>query len=130
MVPWKQKVQWENNIINYYKSCHGKKSKKNFFIVFIFVIVKWLTQSSFVFFTSHSDDLLSQYLLQLVQALKYESYLDCDLGLFLLRRALANQRIGHFLFWHLRYKDWFVVWWCMPLQVMWGIWFDVSCGVC
>ncbi|PIK40148.1 phosphatidylinositol 4,5-bisphosphate 3-kinase catalytic subunit beta isoform [Apostichopus japonicus] len=49
-----------------------------------------------------TDDLLSQYLLQLVQALKYESYLDCDLGLFLLRRALANQRIGHFLFWHLR----------------------------
>ncbi|KAJ8021905.1 Phosphatidylinositol 4,5-bisphosphate 3-kinase catalytic subunit beta isoform [Holothuria leucospilota] len=49
-----------------------------------------------------TDDLLSQYLLQLVQALKHESYLDCDLGLFLLRRALANQRIGHFLFWHMR----------------------------
>nr|BAQ19553.1 phosphatidylinositol 4,5-bisphosphate 3-kinase catalytic subunit beta isoform [Patiria pectinifera] len=48
------------------------------------------------------DSQLSQYLLQLVQALKYETHLDCELGQFLLRRALANQRIGHFLFWHLR----------------------------
>lgn len=50
----------------------------------------------------HSDDELLQYLIQLVQVLKYESYLDCDLTTFLLERALSNRRIGHFLFWHLR----------------------------
>ncbi|XP_030842482.1 phosphatidylinositol 4,5-bisphosphate 3-kinase catalytic subunit beta isoform [Strongylocentrotus purpuratus] len=49
-----------------------------------------------------TDDQLSQYLLQLVQALKYETHLDCAIGKFLLDRALSNQRIGHFLFWHLR----------------------------
>uniref|UniRef100_A0A8C5NGS4 phosphatidylinositol-4,5-bisphosphate 3-kinase n=1 Tax=Gouania willdenowi TaxID=441366 RepID=A0A8C5NGS4_GOUWI len=49
-----------------------------------------------------SDDELLQYLIQLVQVLKYESYLDCVLTTFLLERALANRRIGHFLFWYLR----------------------------
>ncbi|KAK0150945.1 Phosphatidylinositol 4,5-bisphosphate 3-kinase catalytic subunit delta isoform [Merluccius polli] len=49
-----------------------------------------------------SDNDLLQYLIQLVQVLKYESYLDCDLTTFLLDRALSNKRIGHFLFWHLR----------------------------
>ncbi|KAJ1528067.1 hypothetical protein ONE63_007985 [Megalurothrips usitatus] len=49
-----------------------------------------------------SDEDLSLYLLQLVQALKHESYLSCDLVEFLLRRALNNQKIGHYLFWHLR----------------------------
>ncbi|KDR21011.1 phosphatidylinositol 4,5-bisphosphate 3-kinase catalytic subunit delta isoform [Zootermopsis nevadensis] len=49
-----------------------------------------------------SDEDLSLYLLQLVQALKHESYLFCDLVEFLLRRALSNQKIGHYLFWHLR----------------------------
>ncbi|XP_036387952.1 phosphatidylinositol 4,5-bisphosphate 3-kinase catalytic subunit delta isoform [Megalops cyprinoides] len=49
-----------------------------------------------------SDRELFQYLLQLVQVLKYESYLDCDLTNFLLERALSNKKIGHFLFWHLR----------------------------
>ena len=34
--------------------------------------------------------------------MKHESYLYCDLVEFLLQRALNNQRIGHFLFWHLR----------------------------
>uniref|UniRef100_A0AAR2JDK6 Phosphatidylinositol-4,5-bisphosphate 3-kinase n=1 Tax=Pygocentrus nattereri TaxID=42514 RepID=A0AAR2JDK6_PYGNA len=48
------------------------------------------------------DDELFQYLLQLVQVLKYESYLDCDLTTFLLERALSNKKIGHFLYWHLR----------------------------
>uniref|UniRef100_A0A452VI70 phosphatidylinositol-4,5-bisphosphate 3-kinase n=1 Tax=Ursus maritimus TaxID=29073 RepID=A0A452VI70_URSMA len=48
------------------------------------------------------DDELFRYLLQLVQVLKYESYLDCELAKFLLARALANRKIGHFLFWHLR----------------------------
>jgi phosphatidylinositol-4,5-bisphosphate 3-kinase len=45
------------------------------------------------------DDQLLAYLLQLVQVLKYESYLDCDLARFLLRRALKSQRVGHFFFW-------------------------------
>ncbi|XP_071510184.1 phosphatidylinositol 4,5-bisphosphate 3-kinase catalytic subunit alpha isoform-like [Diadema antillarum] len=49
-----------------------------------------------------SDEQLSLYLLQLVQVLKYESYLDNPLARFLLRRSLYNQRIGHFFFWHLR----------------------------
>ncbi|XP_051714057.1 phosphatidylinositol 4,5-bisphosphate 3-kinase catalytic subunit delta isoform isoform X3 [Oryctolagus cuniculus] len=49
-----------------------------------------------------TDEELFQYLLQLVQVLKYESYLDCELTKFLLGRALANRKIGHFLFWHLR----------------------------
>nr|XP_006815238.1 PREDICTED: LOW QUALITY PROTEIN: phosphatidylinositol 4,5-bisphosphate 3-kinase catalytic subunit beta isoform-like [Saccoglossus kowalevskii] len=49
-----------------------------------------------------SDDELVQYPLQLVQALKYESYLDCDLARFLLKKAIENQTIGHYLFWHLR----------------------------
>lgn len=37
-----------------------------------------------------------------MQAIKHESYLDCDLVEFLLERALRNQRIGHYFFWHLR----------------------------
>lgn len=49
-----------------------------------------------------TDEQLSLYLLQLVQALKYESYLYCDLVEFLLERAFNNQRIGHQLFWLLR----------------------------
>ncbi|XP_014210084.1 phosphatidylinositol 4,5-bisphosphate 3-kinase catalytic subunit delta isoform [Copidosoma floridanum] len=49
-----------------------------------------------------SDDDLSLFLLQLVQALKHENHLSCELSEFLLRRALNNQRIGHFLFWHLK----------------------------
>lgn len=49
-----------------------------------------------------SDEELSQYLLQLVQVLKYEPFLDCALSRFLLERALDNRRIGQFLFWHLR----------------------------
>lgn len=49
-----------------------------------------------------SDEDLLLYLLQLVQAIKHELYHDCDLVRFLIERALSNQRIGHFLFWHLR----------------------------
>uniref|UniRef100_A0AAJ7WKG1 phosphatidylinositol-4,5-bisphosphate 3-kinase n=1 Tax=Petromyzon marinus TaxID=7757 RepID=A0AAJ7WKG1_PETMA len=49
-----------------------------------------------------TDDKLSQYLIQLVQVLKYEQYLDNPLARFLLRKALTNQRIGHFFFWHLK----------------------------
>ncbi|GAB6031821.1 hypothetical protein CHUAL_010223 [Chamberlinius hualienensis] len=49
-----------------------------------------------------SDEDLLLYLLQLVQAVKHESYLYSDLVEFLLQRALNNQKIGHFFFWHLR----------------------------
>lgn len=41
-------------------------------------------------------------MLQIVQALKHESYIYNDLVRFLLERALENQRIGHTLFWLLR----------------------------
>jgi hypothetical protein len=34
-----------------------------------------------------------------IQVLKYESHMDNDLTRFLLRRALKNQRVGHFFFW-------------------------------
>ncbi|GAB6018709.1 Phosphatidylinositol 4,5-bisphosphate 3-kinase catalytic subunit alpha isoform [Chamberlinius hualienensis] len=57
--------------------------------------VKWLDELL-------TDDKLSQYLLELVQVLKYEPFLDNELAHFLLRRALLNQKIGHFFFWHLR----------------------------
>lgn len=50
-----------------------------------------------------SDEELSQYLLQLVQVLRYEPYYDCALTHFLLERAQRNRKIGHFLFWHLRW---------------------------
>ncbi|XP_043932279.1 phosphatidylinositol 4,5-bisphosphate 3-kinase catalytic subunit alpha isoform-like [Protopterus annectens] len=49
-----------------------------------------------------TDDRLSQYLIQLVQVLKYEQYLDNPLARFLIKKALTNQRIGHFFFWHLK----------------------------
>ncbi|XP_071110471.1 phosphatidylinositol 4,5-bisphosphate 3-kinase catalytic subunit beta isoform-like isoform X1 [Haliotis cracherodii] len=49
-----------------------------------------------------SDEELSRYLLQLVQALKYETHLCCPLVEFLLTRALGNQHIGHQLFWLLK----------------------------
>ncbi|XP_017084923.1 phosphatidylinositol 4,5-bisphosphate 3-kinase catalytic subunit delta isoform [Drosophila eugracilis] len=51
---------------------------------------------------SLKDEDLLLYLLQLVQAIKHESYLESDLVVFLLERALRNQRIGHYFFWHLR----------------------------
>ena len=60
-------------------------------------------EPQYVFLTCFSDSELEQYLLQLVQVLKYESYLECELVKFLLQRALRNQRIGHYFFWLLRY---------------------------
>lgn len=56
--------------------------------------VKWLE--------SMSDEDLAQYLLQLVQTLKYEPYLNNSLSQLLLSRSLLNRKIGHFFFWHLR----------------------------
>ncbi|XP_064408941.1 phosphatidylinositol 4,5-bisphosphate 3-kinase catalytic subunit alpha isoform isoform X2 [Latimeria chalumnae] len=49
-----------------------------------------------------TDEKLSQYLIQLVQVLKYEQYLDNPLARLLIKKALTNQRIGHFFFWHLK----------------------------
>jgi len=49
-----------------------------------------------------SDEELGQYLLQLVQTLKYEPYMDNPLSRMLLKRALLNRKIGHFFFWHLK----------------------------
>uniref|UniRef100_A0A8C2BQB5 Phosphatidylinositol-4,5-bisphosphate 3-kinase, catalytic subunit gamma n=1 Tax=Cyprinus carpio TaxID=7962 RepID=A0A8C2BQB5_CYPCA len=51
--------------------------------------------------TLEDDDVL-RYLLQLVQAVKFEPYHDSALARFLLKRALRSKRIGHFLFWFLR----------------------------
>ncbi|KAK2726675.1 hypothetical protein QYM36_007493, partial [Artemia franciscana] len=56
---------------------------------------KWLNESL-------TDDELLKYLLQLVQTLKYEPYLDNDLFKFLLSRGLTNKKVGHYLFWHLK----------------------------
>jgi hypothetical protein len=50
-----------------------------------------------------SDDELALYMLQLVQQLKFENYVDSALSRFLLRRALTNQKlIGHIYFWLLQ----------------------------
>ncbi|XP_069485232.1 phosphatidylinositol 4,5-bisphosphate 3-kinase catalytic subunit gamma isoform [Ambystoma mexicanum] len=48
------------------------------------------------------DDDVLHYLLQLVQAVKFEPYHDSALARFLLKRGLRSKRIGHFLFWFLR----------------------------
>ncbi len=48
---------------------------------------RWLDKSL-------SNDTLSQFLLQLVQTLKYEPYLDNELARFLLKRSLLNKKIG------------------------------------
>lgn len=49
------------------------------------------------------DDDISDYLLQLIQALRYEPYLDCALTRFLLRRAVASPNLlGHYFFWYLK----------------------------
>ncbi|XP_034021284.1 phosphatidylinositol 4-phosphate 3-kinase C2 domain-containing subunit beta [Thalassophryne amazonica] len=51
---------------------------------------------------SISDSELLDFLPQLVQALKYECYLDSSLIRFLLRRAIGDIRIAHYLFWLLK----------------------------
>ncbi|KAM4795805.1 LOW QUALITY PROTEIN: phosphatidylinositol 4-phosphate 3-kinase C2 domain-containing subunit beta [Rhinophrynus dorsalis] len=53
-------------------------------------------------FDSVSDAELLDYLPQLVQALKYECYLDSPLVRFLLRRAICDLRITHYFFWLLK----------------------------
>jgi hypothetical protein len=51
---------------------------------------------------SLSDEELARHMLQLIQQLKYEPYMDSALARFLLRRAVKSRRyIGHLLFWQL-----------------------------
>lgn len=50
-------------------------------------LARWLDKSL-------TNDALSQFLLQLVQTLKYEPYLDNELARFLLKRSLLNKKIG------------------------------------
>ncbi len=38
-----------------------------------------------------SDEDVAKFLMQLVQTLKYEPYLDCPLAVMLLKRALLNR---------------------------------------
>ncbi|CAH0748005.1 unnamed protein product [Diatraea saccharalis] len=72
-----------------------------------------------------SDEDLLLYLLQLVQALKHESYLMCDLSVFLLQRAFKNMIIGHYLFWHLRSEM------HMPsVSVRFGLMLEAYCRGC
>jgi Phosphoinositide 3-kinase family, accessory domain (PIK domain) len=66
------------------------------------LIICLLEMSELLILYIFSDEELSLYLLQLVQALKHESYLYCDLAELLIRKAIENQRIGHFFFWHLK----------------------------
>lgn len=51
-----------------------------------------------------SDEELLDYLLQLTQVLKYESYHDSALARFLIKRSLRNRTIGHFFFWYLKVR--------------------------
>lgn len=51
---------------------------------------------------SISDAELLDYLPQLVQALKYECYLDSPLVRFLMKRAICDLRISHYFFWLLK----------------------------
>ena len=53
--------------------------------------------------SNFSDDELSLYMIELVQALQYESHHYSALGEFLIERSLANPfMVGHEFFWQLR----------------------------
>lgn len=55
---------------------------------------------------SHLEELtnaeVEDYLLQLCQVLKHETYHDSPLSRFLLQRAIRNKRVGHYLYWSLK----------------------------
>ncbi|XP_065319606.1 phosphatidylinositol 4,5-bisphosphate 3-kinase catalytic subunit alpha isoform-like isoform X2 [Gordionus sp. m RMFG-2023] len=50
----------------------------------------------------NDDEHLSQFLMPLVQVLKYEHYIDNALARFLLKRSLMNVKLGNAFFWILR----------------------------
>ena len=52
--------------------------------------------------TSLSPNQLSQYLLQLVQVLKFEPFHNNALVEYLLEKALLNRKIGHYFFWYMK----------------------------
>jgi hypothetical protein len=55
------------------------------------------------FLKRESFEEISHYLLQLIQALKYEKNVDNPLGIFLLEQAIIHPiTVGHEFFWHLR----------------------------
>ena len=54
-------------------------------------------------FSVVSESELCEYLPQLVQALKYETYHDSALSKFLITSAINSPKVTHYLFWHLRY---------------------------
>lgn len=74
----------------------SKTFAKISFCIFVFMLIDSVSLFS-------SDDDLDLFLIQLIQATKHEAFLHNDLVEFLLTRALGNQRIGHFFFWHLRF---------------------------
>lgn len=57
--------------------------------------VKWLDDCL-------SEEMLSCYLLQFVQVLKTEPYIENELSRFLTNRALISPAIGNFFFWYLK----------------------------
>ena len=69
-------------------------------IIFIYVCrQQWYISCPCVY---QQDEEMGQYMLQLVQTLKYEPYLDNPLARLLLRRVLLNRKLGHYFFWHVK----------------------------
>lgn len=64
---------------------------------------KIVRETAVLWLADMPDDDLCECLLEVVQALKYEAYHNSALAQFLIKRALANPRIAHYLFWHLKY---------------------------
>lgn len=62
------------------------------------------------------------------QVLKYEQYLDNPLARFLLKKALTNQRIGHFFFWHLKWVYFLCsgIWSCWVRLKRLSCWLNVT----
>lgn len=61
-----------------------------------------IRQKAVEWLNAMTDEDMGQYMLQLVQTLKYEPYLDNPLARLLLRRVLLNRKLGHFFFWHVK----------------------------
>ena len=56
--------------------------------------VEWVTRLN--------DDDLCDLLPQLVQSLRYDTFLDCPMSNLLLSRSHTSQRVAHYLYWNLR----------------------------